>query len=61
MREPQCEHHRLHYRCPRYSKILAYLDKAYPTSATTTRLPPLRAPPNEKHDFNIQRDFNFGA
>jgi hypothetical protein len=43
-------------------KILAHLDKKYSTS-TTTLLPPLRAPPDEQHanDFNIQRDFNFGA
>lgn len=41
-------------------KILKHLDKKYPTS-TTTLLPPLRAPPDEQHDFNIQRDFNFGA
>ena len=43
-------------------KILAHLDKKYSTS-TITLLPPLRAPPDEQHanDFNIQRDFNFGA
>jgi uncharacterized protein YlxP (DUF503 family) len=42
-------------------KILAHLDKKYPTSTQTTLLPPLRAPPDEDYDFNIQRDFNFGA
>ena len=42
-------------------KILAHIDKKYPTSKQTTILPPLRAPPDEDYDFNIQRDFNFGA
>jgi hypothetical protein len=42
-------------------KILAHLDKKYPTSKQTTLLPPLRAPPDVDYDFNIQRDFNFGA
>jgi hypothetical protein len=42
-------------------KILEHLDKKSPTSLQTTLLPPLRAPPDEEHDFNIQRDFNFGA
>jgi hypothetical protein len=42
-------------------KILAHLDKKYLTSKQTTILPPLRAPPDEDYDFNIQRDFNFGA
>ncbi len=44
-------------------KILAHLDKKHPTSKSTTLLPPLRAPPDEKYanDFNVQRDFNFGA
>jgi hypothetical protein len=44
-------------------KILAHLDKKYPTSTQSTLLPPLRAPPDEDHadEFNIQRDFNFGA
>ena len=42
-------------------KILAHIDKKYPTSKQTTILPPLLAPPNEDYDFNIQRDCNFGA
>jgi hypothetical protein len=42
-------------------KILTHLDKKYPSSSQTTLLPPLRAPPDEERDFNIQRDFNFGA
>ena len=44
-------------------KILAHLDKKYPTSKQTKLLPPLRAPPDEQYgnDFTIQRDFNFGA
>lgn len=42
-------------------RILKHLDKKYPTSSQTTLLPPLRASPDEAHDFNIQRDFNFGA
>ena len=44
-------------------KILAHLDKKYPTSKQAPLLPPLRAPPDEQYanDFNIQRDFNFGA
>ena len=44
-------------------KILAHFDKKYPTSAQTALLPPLRAPPDKQkaNDFNIQRDFNFGA
>lgn len=42
-------------------KILAHIDKKYPTSKQTTILPSLRAPPDEDYDFNIQRDFNFGA
>ena len=41
-------------------KILKYLDKKYPTTKQAT-LPPLRAPPDEEHDFTIQHDFNFGA
>lgn len=45
-------------------KILAHLDKKYPNSIpAATLLPPLRAPPDDKSssDFNVQRDFNFGA
>jgi hypothetical protein len=42
-------------------KILAHMDKTHPSSEQVTQLPPLRAPPDEEHDFNIQRDFNFGA
>lgn len=42
-------------------KILKHLDKTSPTSTPTRLLPPLRVPPDEKHDFNIQCDFNFGA
>lgn len=44
-------------------KILAHLDKKYPTSAQTALLPPMRAPPDKQqaNDLNIQRDFNFGA
>jgi hypothetical protein len=44
-------------------KILAHLEKKYPTSTQTTLLPPLRAPPGEQqaNEFTIQRDFNFGA
>jgi len=44
-------------------KILAHLNKKYPNSTPATLLPPLRAPPDEKsaNDFNVQRDFNFGA
>ncbi len=45
-------------------KILAHLDKKYPNSIpAATLLPPLRAPPDEKsaNEFNVQRDFNFGA
>jgi hypothetical protein len=41
-------------------KILKYLDKKYPTTKQAT-LPPLRAPPDEEHDFTIQHNFNFGA
>jgi len=37
------------------------MDKTHPSSEQVTQLPPLRAPPDEEHDFNIQRDFNFGA
>jgi hypothetical protein len=44
-------------------KILAHLDKKYPTCKQAPLLPPLRAPPDEQYanDFKIQRDFNFGA
>jgi len=44
-------------------RILAHLDKKYPTSKQVPLLPPLRAPPDEQYanDFKIQRDFNFGA
>tara|TARA_R110000868_G_scaffold130531_1_gene340230 strand:+ start:156 stop:659 length:504 start_codon:yes stop_codon:yes gene_type:complete len=44
-------------------KILAHLDKKYPTFTQTKLLPPLRAPPDEQYgnDVTIQRDFNFGA
>jgi hypothetical protein len=45
-------------------KILAHLDKKYPKSTSAvTLLPPLRAPPDDKSedDFNVQRNFNFGA
>jgi len=42
-------------------KILKHLYKKHPTTAQTTLLPPLRAPPDEEHDFTIQHDFNFGA
>jgi hypothetical protein len=44
-------------------KILKHLDKNYPTSKQTSMLPPLRASPEKQYanDFNIQRDFNFGA
>jgi ribosomal protein S27E len=44
-------------------KILANLEKKYPTSKQVPLLPPLRATPDEQYanDFNIQRDFNFGA
>jgi hypothetical protein len=44
-------------------KILAHLDRKYPTSRQTPLLPPLRAPPDEQYanDFKIQHDFNFGA
>ena len=36
------------------------LSKKYPTTKQAT-LPPLRAPPDEEHDFTIQHNFNFGA
>jgi hypothetical protein len=44
-------------------KILAHLDKKYPTSTPRTLLPPLRAPPDAHYanDFTIQRGFNFDA
>jgi ribosomal protein S27E len=44
-------------------KILAHLEKKYPTSKQTTVLPPLRAPSGEQqaNEFTIQCDLNFGA
>jgi len=43
-------------------KILAHLDKTCPSSEQVTQLPPLRAPPDDQYDdFNVQRDFDFGA
>jgi hypothetical protein len=44
-------------------KILAHLEKKFPTSKQTTLLPPLRAPPGEQqaNEFTILHDFNFGA
>ncbi len=49
--------------CRVIHKILAHLEKKYPTSSQTTLLPPLRAPPGEQqaNEFTIQPDFNFGA
>jgi hypothetical protein len=34
-------------------KILAHLEKKYPTSTQTNRLPPLRAPPGEQQAKHI--------
>jgi hypothetical protein len=44
-------------------KILAHLDKKYPTCKQAPLLPPLRATSDEQYanDFKIQRDFKFGA
>jgi hypothetical protein len=44
-------------------KILAHLDKTYPTTEQVSQLPPLRAPPDERYDegFTVQHDFDFGA